>query len=97
MCRTLWIASGICAKSTACQVCGALSHRQVQLTATSNQYAAHELGRLLDEEMSEEEKKDLQDTEAICRRFLAWNFQDSQDGVDMNVRLAEVLGRITMD
>lgn len=60
----------------------------------SNLYSAHELARLLDEEMTKEEEEDLQETEAICRRFLSWDFQDSDMGVgDRKRKLAEVLGR----
>lgn len=55
----------------------------------------HDLGRLHDEEMSEEEKKDLGDAEAVCRRFLAWDLEEKnglgEGGV--KVKLAEVLGR----
>ncbi|GBE85060.1 hypothetical protein SCP_0702460 [Sparassis crispa] len=64
--------------------------------------AMHALGQLLDEEMGEEERKDLQDAEDVCRRFLAWELdryargsgnedQDESDGVKSV--LAQVLGR----
>jgi len=51
----------------------------------------HEIGQLLDEEMSEEERAELADAEAVCRKFLAWNLDDGADNVKH--RLATVLGR----
>ncbi|KZT18625.1 hypothetical protein NEOLEDRAFT_1159406 [Neolentinus lepideus HHB14362 ss-1] len=59
--------------------------------------STHSLGKLLDEEMSEQERNDLEDAEAVCRRFLAWDFGE-QDGVrkgNVKERLAGVLGRIS--
>ncbi|KAF8631396.1 hypothetical protein AX15_002404 [Amanita polypyramis BW_CC] len=55
----------------------------------------HELGRLLDEEMTDEERIDLQDAEAVCRRFLAWDLGDNQGLGEGGVKakLAAVLGR----
>ncbi|KZT73910.1 hypothetical protein DAEQUDRAFT_702916 [Daedalea quercina L-15889] len=64
--------------------------------------ATHELGQLLDEEMSDAERRDLEDAEEVCRRFLTWNLVRDGDGGDAlgadprgDVRqmLAEVLGR----
>ncbi|KIL63255.1 hypothetical protein M378DRAFT_187097 [Amanita muscaria Koide BX008] len=57
--------------------------------------SVHDLGRLHDEEMSEEEKTDLGDAEAVCRRFLAWDLEE-KDGLGeggVKAKLAEVLGR----
>ncbi|SJL07430.1 uncharacterized protein ARMOST_10779 [Armillaria ostoyae] len=56
----------------------------------SEMISNHELGRLLDEEMTEEERKDLEDAEAVCRRFLAWDLENEHGNVKM--RLAEILG-----
>ncbi|KAF9019023.1 hypothetical protein BDZ89DRAFT_1103526 [Hymenopellis radicata] len=53
--------------------------------------ANHELGTLLDEEMTDDERHDLEDAEAVCRRFLAWNLEH-EDG-NVKKRLAQVLGR----
>ena len=55
----------------------------------------HELGALLDEEMSEDERRDLKDAEEVCRRFLAWNMGASRADREGNVKrtLAGVLGR----
>ncbi|KAJ7459929.1 DNA mismatch repair protein MutS [Mycena latifolia] len=54
--------------------------------------STHELGRLLDEEMTENERADLEDAEAVCRRFLQWNLEGDGGG-NVKGRLAEVLGR----
>ncbi|KAI0947282.1 hypothetical protein AcV7_009742 [Taiwanofungus camphoratus] len=56
----------------------------------------HELGELLDEEMSEAERKELEEAEEVCRRFLAWNLAETgwkDEGKDVRQMLAEVLGR----
>ncbi|TFK52577.1 hypothetical protein OE88DRAFT_1712112 [Heliocybe sulcata] len=62
----------------------------------SHLLSTHSLGKLLDEEMSEQERKDLEEAEAVCRRFLAWDFGEQGDGPRRSVkeRLAKVLGRI---
>lgn len=41
----------------------------------------HELGQLLDEEMSAEDRAELQAAEEICREFLAWDLAtgDAED------------------
>lgn len=60
----------------------------------SELYSAHALAKLFDEEMSKEEEDELQETEAICRRFLAWDLPASEVGMgDRKLRLAQVLGR----
>lgn len=38
--------------------------------------AAHELEKLLDEDMTEEEARELEEAEAIGRKFLAWDLSD---------------------
>ncbi|KAL1722791.1 DNA mismatch repair protein MutS [Schizophyllum commune] len=54
--------------------------------------STHELGQLLDEEMSEKERDELEEAEAVCRRFLAWNLGDD-DGAEVKGKLVKVLGR----
>lgn len=60
--------------------------------------ARHELGGLLDEEMKEGERRDLESAEGVCRRFLAIDL-DSEEGRALVVErgtkemLAQVLGR----
>lgn len=64
------------------------------LPLSSQLISAHELGRLLDEEMTVEERADLEDAEAVCRRFLEWNLSpEENEDVDVNARLTIVLGR----
>ena len=69
---------------------------------SSQLLATHELGQLLDEEMTDDERRDLEDAEEACRRFLAWNLIRDEDGDgdgdpdlrrDVKRRLAQVLGR----
>jgi len=52
--------------------------------------------QLLNEEMTEKERLDLENTEVVCRRFLAWNLQDEtkgrQDGQLVMAKLAMMLG-----
>lgn len=52
--------------------------------------SAHEIGRLLDESMSEKETLELEESETTCRKFLAWNL--AEGGVDVKKKLGEVLG-----
>ncbi|KAK0221916.1 DNA mismatch repair protein MutS [Armillaria fumosa] len=56
----------------------------------SDMISNHELGRLLDEEMTEEERKDLEDAEAVCRKFLAWDLENEHGNVKR--QLSEILG-----
>ena len=56
-------------------------------------FAAHELEKLLDEDMTEEEARELEEVEAIGRRFLAWDLND-ETAIDQPPKefVAEVLG-----
>lgn len=62
---------------------------------TSYLLSTHELGQLLDESMSEVERLDLAEAEAICRRFLQWDLKaDAEREADgVRVKLGHVLGR----
>jgi len=51
----------------------------------------HELGQLLDEEMTEVETDDLKDAEMACRRFMAWNLEETENNVKS--KLVEVVRR----
>ena len=51
----------------------------------------HEIGQLLDEDMTEDEKVELAEAEEICRKFLAWDLETETEGV--KARLAVTLGR----
>ena len=61
-------------------------------------FAAHELEQLLDEDMTEREARELEETEAIGRRFLAWSLNDE---TEMNQPpkefVAEILGMTKED
>ena len=61
----------------------------------SHLLSIHELGVLLDEEMTDEEKADLEDAEEVCRRFLAWDLEASRGDVTgiIKEKFAQVLGR----
>ena len=50
--------------------------------------------------MTDDERRDLEDAEEVCRRFLAWNLARNDDGDDdpelrrdVKRRLVRVLGR----
>lgn len=66
---------------------------------SSELLAKHELGKLLEENMTDEERLDLQDAEEVARRFLEWDLTSDealyQTGV--KARLAKVLGRYSDD
>ncbi|KAG6814232.1 hypothetical protein H0H92_015347 [Tricholoma furcatifolium] len=59
----------------------------------SHLLSTHELRRLLDESMTDEERIDLQDAEAVCRRFLAWDLDSREQEADAKTMLARCLGR----
>lgn len=72
--------------------------QKVSLVVCSTLLANHDVTRLLDECMTPAQKVELDEAEAVCRRFMAWNLMDFD--VDANAarggvkaKLAEVLGR----
>ncbi|KIK69506.1 hypothetical protein GYMLUDRAFT_66815 [Collybiopsis luxurians FD-317 M1] len=88
------VAEGLCLDSHAakCAEIFGIPYRLVQRAQyVSRLLSAHEIGRLLDEAMSEKDALELENAEAICRRFLEWNLADS--AVDAKKKLGEVLGR----
>ncbi|KAF9783468.1 muts domain V-domain-containing protein [Thelephora terrestris] len=75
------------------ELCG-LPHTVVERAEhVSALLAAHELEKLLDEDMTEEELRELEEAEAIGRNFLAWNLDDetAMDRPPKEV-VAEILG-----
>lgn len=52
--------------------------------------AAHEVGSLLDEKMTDEERADLEDAEEVVKRFLQWDINEADD---VRAKLKEVLNR----
>ena len=66
----------------------------------SNLLSTHQLNRLLDEGMTDSERSDLQDAEAICRRFLQWDLAESEADLcegETKRRLGIVLGRMAVE
>lgn len=61
----------------------------------SHLLSTHELGQLLDEDMSEMERLELEEAEVVCRRFLEWDMKSKTVGEDnwVQVKLGHVLGR----
>ncbi|KAF7288536.1 DNA mismatch repair protein 5 [Mycena chlorophos] len=87
------VAEGLCWDSHAAkcaEIFGVPTRIVERAQHVSRLLSAHELGKLLDEEMTEEERFDLEDAEAVCRRFLAWDLDEDADNVKQ--RLADVLG-----
>jgi DNA mismatch repair protein MSH5 len=54
----------------------------------------HELPKLLDEAISEEEQLDMDLASAVCQRFLEWDLETQEASFgEVRARLAQVLGR----
>ncbi|KAJ8463856.1 hypothetical protein ONZ51_g9983 [Trametes cubensis] len=55
----------------------------------------HEICQLLDEDMSGTERRELEEAEEVCRKFLAWDLSSEgrDKGVPIRDTLTEVLGR----
>ncbi|KAG9227708.1 hypothetical protein CCMSSC00406_0000646 [Pleurotus cornucopiae] len=90
------VAPGLSTESHAAkcaEVCG-LPLRYVQRAQyVSELISRHEIVQLLDEEMTEEERRELEDAEAVCRRFIAWDLEaEAADPSDIHGKLATVLG-----
>jgi DNA mismatch repair protein MSH5 len=62
-------------------------------SSRSHLLAVHELGQLLDEEMTEAETNDLKEAEMVCRRFMAWNLEETEKNANGKDKLAKVLAR----
>ncbi|KAF8890007.1 muts domain V-domain-containing protein [Gymnopilus junonius] len=61
--------------------------------------SSHMLNVLLDEKMSDVERSDLEDAEAVCRRFLAWNLKEVEvlrEGY-VKTKLGEILRSMDID
>lgn len=68
----------------------------LRCTAQSQLISSHELGHILNEEMTEKEKEDLEVAEMVCRRFLVWDLKADENRInegDVKTKLAVVLGR----
>lgn len=63
-------------------------------SANSELLSTHELPKLLDEALSEEDQLDMDLASAVCQRFLEWNIETQEaSSEDVRARLAQVLGR----
>lgn len=64
---------------------------------SSHLLSTHELGRLLDEDMTDKERLEFEEAEEVCRKFLAWDFDTAKDDSRGNIKeiLGKVLGRNT--
>ena len=64
------------------------------LAADRELLSAHELPKLLDEAISEEEQLDMDLASEMCQRFLEWDLEDQEASMgELRARLAQVLGR----
>jgi len=64
------------------------------LAAGRELLSAHELPKLLDEAISEEEQLDMDLASEMCQRFLEWDLEDQEASMgEVRARLAQVLGR----
>ena len=55
--------------------------------------STHELPKLLDEAISEEERLDMDLASAVCQRFLEWDLETQEASFgEVRERLAQVLG-----
>ncbi|KIJ64516.1 hypothetical protein HYDPIDRAFT_40260 [Hydnomerulius pinastri MD-312] len=92
------VAPGLSLSSHAAQ-CAAmfgLPHRIVaRAQYVSELLAEHELGKLLEEQMTGEERLDLQAADEVARRFLEWDLtsEEATQQTGVKARLAEILGR----
>jgi len=88
---------GLCLDSYAskCALAFGIAPRIVQRAQhVSDLLSTHAIGQLLDEDMTLAEQTDLEDAEAVCRRFLQWDLRtDHEDGKDTRGWLREILMR----
>ncbi|KAG7088348.1 hypothetical protein E1B28_012352 [Marasmius oreades] len=75
------------------EICGVPTRIIQRAQHVSEMLSNHEITQLLDEEMTDSERLDLENAEDICRRFLAWNIQED-DGENVKNKLGLVLGRL---
>lgn len=78
---------------SACVHSQSYKHPRIEFFNSSALFAVHELEKLLDEDMTEEEARELEEAEEIGRRFLMWNLDD-ETIMDRPLKesLAEILG-----
>jgi DNA mismatch repair protein MSH5 len=70
------------------------STQKLSLAPDRDLLSAHELPKLLDEAISEEEQQDMDLASAVCQRFLEWDLETQEASIgEVRTRLAQVLGR----
>lgn len=75
-----------------------LPHRIVaRARYVSELLVTYELGKLLEEQMTEEELLDLRNAEKVARRFLEWDLtsEEAAHQTGVKARLAQILGQET--
>lgn len=98
MCGAVW---GTQTSDFACEVClvsdserGALA--AVQTRSLNRGYSElltrHEICQLLDEDMTDIERQELEEAEEVCRRFLACDLTAAGEQGSVRDALAEILG-----
>ena len=72
-----------------------MTHSNLVLPLTRSELlSVHELPKLLDEAISEEEQLDMNLASAVCQRFLEWDLETQEASFgEVRARLAQVLGR----
>lgn len=86
--------------ATQCAAMHGLPHRIVaRARYVSELLVTYELGKLLEEQMTEEELLDLQNAEKVARRFLEWDLtsEEAAHQTGVKARLAQILGQETDD
>jgi DNA mismatch repair protein MSH5 len=74
------------------------SERTLVFAARRELLSKHELPKLLDEAISEEEQLDMDLASAVCQRFLEWDLETQEASLgEVRARLAQVLGRNVVD
>ncbi|KAI0802089.1 muts domain V-domain-containing protein [Irpex lacteus] len=94
------VASGLSLNSFAatCALLFGLPRQVVQRARhVTHLLSIHELGRLLDEDMSEKERSEFEVAEEVCRKFLAWDLNSAREelGGSIKDKLKEVVEGIS--
>ncbi|KAI0276495.1 DNA mismatch repair protein MutS [Russula aff. rugulosa BPL654] len=76
------------------QLFGVPAHVVLRAQYVTELLSMHELPKLLDEAISEEEQLDMDLASAVCQRFLEWDLETQEASFgEVRARLAQVLGR----
>jgi len=76
------------------QLFGVPAHVVQRAQYVTELLSVHELPKLLDEAISEEEQLDMDLASAVCQRFLEWDLETQEASFgEVRAKLAQVLGR----